>query len=140
MRIIFGLVLAAALTACQSPEQAPPREPLPAFDILPTDEDPIFNFDRNATGPLTMEELQINLPNQVEDHLSDAQEACFFDGVERLIVEAGDPEALDPASLPYLHSAKDWDKLTKRAHRAFLASAVINHALAECVYDESLRP
>ncbi|MFK8052834.1 MAG: hypothetical protein AB8F65_07645 [Woeseiaceae bacterium] len=95
-------------------------------------EPPMFLIDQDAVGPLTMNELQVDLPSSVERRLSKRKQACFMEQVEKLVAEAGDPETLDPEALSYLYPKEQWPSVSSQARRGLLAQAVMSHALNEC--------
>ena len=71
----------------------------------------MFQVDSGGSGPLTLEELQINLPDTVQWMLSEEELTCFYDEVERRAQEIGDPAELDPETQPYWNgevSAEEW--------------------------------
>lgn len=96
---------------------------------------PFFNADRNATGPLTLDELQINIPDEIDITLSDRKRACFFEAVGRRANEAGDPADLDPDDFPYWSGEVDqdeWSEHSKHMQRILLAQAIISWAMGDC--------
>lgn len=100
----------------------------------PAEEPPMFNIDPSAKGPLTMEELQLDLPSELESELSRSQQACFFKQVEEMVAEAGDPETLDPTSVTFLNGQSQWPQLAARAKRAILAQALTSEAIQICLF------
>lgn len=46
--------------------------------VKATGEPPFFKADRNANGPLTLAELQIHLPNEIDRSLNDSERSCFL--------------------------------------------------------------
>ena len=104
-------------------------------DDQASDEPPFFVADMNATGPLTLAELQIDIPDNVERWMTDKKKACFFDAVERRALEAGDPAEIDPDAFPYWGgevSRDEWSRLGRYMQRVLLAQAVISWAMMDC--------
>ncbi len=97
-----------------------------------SDEPPMFKVDRNGTGPLTMEELDIHLPRDMTRLMTDRMEACYFDMVEKLAAEAGDPETLDPSEFEFLEGVDNWHELTRFGRRLILAQAIGSWAMIYC--------
>ena len=131
MRAVFLLAALLAPAACGRPEQtaAPAAAPTQAASAEP----PMFRIDASAVGPLTMAELQIDLPEIIDARLNDSERACFFASVEQLIAAAGDPETLAPGDLDFFIPEEQWPDLTPRARRAILAQAILPHALERCL-------
>src|SRR6056297_396239 len=99
------------------------------------EEAPFFVVDRNATGPLTLAELQINIPQEISDELTEGRRSCFFDSVKRRALEAGDPASLDPDDFPYWNgelSEADWSRQSNRMKRVLLSQAIISWAMIDC--------
>jgi hypothetical protein len=126
---ILGVVLSLALvTACTDPGSAGPGDSV-------ADEPPFFVADRDATGPLTLAELQINIPDEIDKALNDSKRSCFFDAVERRANEAGDPAHLEPDAFPYWGGKidqDDWSQHSKYMQRVLLAQAIISWAMSDC--------
>lgn len=98
-------------------------------------ERPYFVTDADAHGPLTLAELMINIPNEVDRQLSDGQRSCFFDAVERRAGEAGDPATLDPDDFEYWGGkldADEWRQLSNAMKRTLLAQAIVSWAMIDC--------
>ena len=96
------------------------------------DEAPFFVADRNATGPLTLDELQIDIPDKVERWMTDSKKACFLEAVERRAIEAGDPANVDPDDFPYWGgkvSREDWSQ-----HSAYMQRVLLAQGTEECVH------
>lgn len=98
------------------------------------EERPLFVIDYNATGPLTMDELQINIPASLKEQLSDRKQSCWLREIEKMIEEAGDPATLDLDSIEYLRGtdAETWGGLQPHMKRALLAQAVTSKAITRC--------
>jgi hypothetical protein len=92
---------------------------------------------RNATGPLTDEEIQAAMVRmdqsyeQMERSLADEHRECVLARLERRAADAGDPEALDPETVEFLTS-DSWYLLDASAKRIFLAQALVSEALFSC--------
>jgi hypothetical protein len=100
-----------------------------------SDEPPFFVADRNATGPLSLDELQIDIPDKVERWMTDGKKACFLDAVERRASEAGDPADINPDDFPYWGgkvSREDWIEHSAYMQRVLLAQAVVSWAMMDC--------
>lgn len=99
------------------------------------EEAPFFVVDPQATGPLTLAELQISIPRDIDARMSGTQRACFFAAVQRRALEAGDPADIDPDDFPYWDNKVDresWRGLTNRMQRALVAQAIISWAMIDC--------
>lgn len=102
---------------------------------MSTEEAPFFVVDRNATGPLTLEELQINIPKKINAELTESRRSCFFDSVKKRAFETGDPAILDPDDLPYWNSKisrADWSQQSNKMKRVLLAQAITSWAMVDC--------
>ena len=132
-----SIIVAAVLSGCDTTQdqnrdgsevgQAPPQLNLP-------DEPPLFVIDRDATGPLTMAELQIHIPANLREQLSEKRQACWLSEIESMIAEAGDPAALDPGTIEYLGNTdpETWGSLQPHMKRALLAQAIASKAITRC--------
>ncbi|MGB5494742.1 MAG: hypothetical protein WBM97_09720 [Sedimenticolaceae bacterium] len=95
------------------------------------------HLPRNATGPLTNEEIQAAIVrmdqsyDQMEKSLTDGHRECVLATLERRAAGAGDPEHLDPATVEFLTS-DTWYLLDGSAKRIFLAQALLSEALFSC--------
>ncbi len=99
------------------------------------EEPPFFQAKRFGSGPLTLAELKIDIPDEIERDMSEAQKACFLEAVERRAEEAGDPADIDPDSLVYWDgnvSKEDWQKHDRYMQRILLAQGVISWAMIDC--------
>ena len=97
------------------------------------EEPPFFTADRNATGPLTLAELQIDIPDDVEKWMS--KKSCFMHAVERRAQEAGDPAAIDPDDFPYWGGNVDREtrsRHSKHIQRVLLAQGIVSWAMMDC--------
>ena len=88
-----------------------------------------FNFD--ATGPLTLAEIQANFLALMEEPLKGEQRECVLRVVEERARAAGDPETLDPTTVEFL-PAEQWNQLDRFGRRMILAQAIITGAFFVC--------
>lgn len=105
------------------------------FHVQSAKEAPFFVVDRYATGPLTLDELQINIPKKINAELTESKRACFFNAVKKRALEAGNPETLDPNDFPYWNgktSLSDWNQQSNYMKRVLLAQAIISWAMIDC--------
>ena len=128
MKILSMFLCVVFVTAC--------TDKLPVDASQSADDEPeLFKAGRYAAGPLTLGELQINIPDEVDKTLDDSRRTCFFDAVTRLANEAGDPADIEPDTLPYWRGEVDkneWGQLSKYMQRVLLAQAIISWAMIEC--------
>lgn len=104
-------------------------------DDSSAEEPPFFTADKDATGPLTMAELQIDIPNDVERWMSDDMKACFMNAVKHRAQEAGDPAGIDPDDFPYWGGNVDkekWSSHGQHMQRVLLAQAIVSWAMLDC--------
>ena len=94
------------------------------------------DLDDDATGPLTLIEVQTYFSDVMEESLTTEQKECVLSEVEKLARGAGDPETLDPASVEYL-SAETWHALDAFSKRMILAGAITTKALFDCAQQVS---
>ena len=128
LRTVSMLSCLVILTACSDTVSS-------GADDEASDEAPFFVADRNATGPLTLNELQIDIPDDVERWMTDSKKACFFDAVERRAIEAGDPADIDPDDFPYWGgevSRDDWSQHSSYMQRVLLAQGIVSWAMMDC--------
>ena len=126
--LLFQLLFMVMLVSCSGQESGESDNDL-------AEEAPFFVVDRDATGPLTLAELQINIPKEISDELTEDRRSCFFDSVKRRALEAGDPASLDPDDFPYWNgelSRADWSRQSNRMKRVLLAQAIISWAMIDC--------
>lgn len=100
--------------------------------VYASQEKPFFSVDQNGIGPLTMSELQINIPSAIDKYLSNEDRSCALKAIERLAMEAGDPETLNSSSVAYLPDQETWSQLTSSNKRIILAQAITSRAFAVC--------
>ena len=96
---------------------------------------PLFVVDRIASGPLTLAELQINIPKKIGWMLTDNNISCILKAAESRAREAGDPELLDPDAFPYWGGSvnrDEWSQHSTHMQRVLLAQAIISWAMIDC--------
>lgn len=105
-----------------------------AMQPEPSREPPMFRIDENATGPLTMDELQFNVPASMHGRMSAQTIQCWREAIEEQALEAGDPEQIDPTESEFVSAVKpdQWAALRPHMRRAILAQALMSSALREC--------
>lgn len=96
------------------------------------DEKPFYTVGKRTRGPLTLEELQINIPAELDSMLTTRKRNCFIEKIGELAEQAGDPETLDPADVAYLPTDGTWDELTFYGRRNLLAQAIVSRAIIFC--------
>ena len=125
MRILIFLSCLLLFAACAESDSG----------AAAAEDPPFFTADRDAVGPLTLAELQIDIPEEIDKGLSDSRRACFFDAVERRARAAGDPAELDPDNFPYWGGEldkEDWRRQSKYMQRMLLGQAIISWAMSDC--------
>lgn len=126
--LLIQLLSVVFLASCSDTESEELREES-------IEEAPFYVVDRNTIGPLTLLELQINIPKEIDADLTESKRSCFFDSVEKRAFEAGDPASLDPDDFPYWNgkvSRADWGEQSNYMKRVLLAQAIISWAMADC--------
>ena len=103
------------------------------FIFLVMDNQPVLQppFDVEASGPLTLQEIQARFIDDMDVPLTPERRQCVLDQVEQLAHRAGDPETLDPASVELLPAA-NWHQLDAFGKRLILAQAITTKALFVC--------
>lgn len=96
------------------------------------DEKPFFSIDEDAVGPLTLSELQINIPAELDSELTPQSRTCFLRQIGELAAAVGDPETLDPSEVAYLPTDGSWNDLTAFNKRVILAQAIVSRAITFC--------
>jgi len=124
--LIFGFV---EFSASGAPK---PKAGLPAGGAGVANEKPFYTVGKRTRGPLTMEELQINIPEHLAAMMTERRQACFLAMIGELAEEAGDPETLDPADVAFLPTDGTWDDLTFYGRRSLLAQAIVSRAITLC--------
>lgn len=128
MKTQMTLFLVLFLIGCSDTGSGGTEEPA-------TDEPPFFTADKHATGPLSLAELNIRLPDEIAKALSDSERSCFFEAVERRANEAGDPADLDPNAFPYWGgkvSRDEWGQHSNHMRRVLLAQGIVSWAMIDC--------
>jgi hypothetical protein len=102
--------------------------------VAHSNEPPMFRIDENATGPLTMDELQFTVPAEMKKLMSARTIDCWREAIEKQAQEAGDPAAIDPTESELLSvlEPEQWAALKPHMKRAILAQALMSSALREC--------
>ena len=90
-----------------------------------------LGLDVDASGPLTLDEVQTRFIDPMDEALSAEQKACVLGEVESRVQMAGDPETLDPANVELLPTGT-WNQLDSFAQRLILAQAITTKALFVC--------
>jgi hypothetical protein len=88
-----------------------------------------FVFD--ATGPLTLAEVQSNFFAFMDEPLEGETKECVFKEVEEQARAAGDPEMLNPATIEFL-PVDHWDRLDADGKRIILTQAITTKAFLAC--------
>ena len=103
------------------------------FIFLVMDNHPVLQppLDVDATGPLTLAEVQNLFIDRLGESVTADRMDCVLKEVEKLARDAGDPEMLDPASVEFL-SADTWSDLDAFGKRMILAQAITTSALFIC--------
>jgi len=81
----------------------------------------------NATGPLTLDEVQAAV-DRLGESVTGEQRECVLGEMEKRAQIAGDPETLDPAGMGLL-SAETWNTLDTFGKRIILAQVITTKAL-----------
>lgn len=102
------------------------------FIFLVMENQPVLQptFDVDATGPLTPGEIQAAI-DRLGDSLTVQNMECVRREMEEGADAAGDPEALDPASLEFLPT-ESWNVLDAFGKRIILAQAITTQAVFAC--------
>lgn len=123
-RTVALMLLALVLTACTPGDEATTGEPPPFFEA-----------DRFGSGPLTLEELNITLPDELEMLTTESQRDCFFGAVARRAEAAGDPADIDPDEHVYWGgnvSRDEWKQHSRHMQRVLLAQGIVSWAMIDC--------
>ena len=124
--LIFGFVQFSPAGAPVS--EAGPPEANAEFAA----EKPFYTVGKRTRGPLTMKELQINIPQHLAAMMTERRQKCFLEKIGELAKEAGDPETLNPADVAFLPTDGSWDDLTFFGRRSLLAQAIVSRAITLC--------
>ena len=103
------------------------------FIFLVIENRPVLQPDQDldASGPLTLDEVQLRFIDPMDDTLTSEQKTCVLGEVARRARMAGDPETLDPANVEFL-SAGSWSQLDSFGKRLILAQAITTKAFFVC--------
>lgn len=91
--------------------------------------DPPYIFGR--TGPLTLEEVRVNLVDRMDTELSEARRECVYREIQASAAAAGDPESLDPATVEAMPT-KSWSSLDADGKRLILSQVLTTNAFRAC--------
>ena len=125
IRLILTILMLAGCSAGSN-------DAITTRESMNADAPPFYRIDRNASGSLTMPELQVNIPQELDAEYTESMRTCFLATVEDLASSAGDPESLDPSSVTLLPTDGSWQELTKFHKRNLLAQAIISEAGVLC--------
>ena len=103
------------------------------FIFLVMEDRPVLQpyLDVDATGPLTLGEVQALFTDRLDESLTADRMECVLTEVAKLARDTGDPETLEPARVEFL-SADTWYGLDAFAKRMILAQAITTSALFTC--------
>ncbi|MBT8058242.1 MAG: hypothetical protein KJO33_01530 [Gammaproteobacteria bacterium] len=118
-------------------------EKMREFIFLVMENRPVLqpNLDLDATGPLTVDEIQAAMDRLDESYdslgksLAGEHRECVVEEVEKRARDAGDPDTLDPASVEFL-TPETWNALDSFGKRLILTQAITTKALFACVSPE----
>ena len=148
LRTVAGLIsISLCLVACENSamnsDSGPAGPDIGALDASPAQSDvitkeepPFFVVDADAKGPLTLEELNIHIPAEIDKDLSNRQRKCFLARVDELAQEAGEPSDIDPDDFRYWGgntSREDWVTLNREQQRTLLAQAIVTFGFQDCL-------
>jgi hypothetical protein len=89
------------------------------------------DFVLHAKGPLTLEEVQTNLMDQMDEPFHEIRRECVYREIKERAQAAGDPETLDPATIELLPS-EHWESVGAFGRRLVLAQAILTKAMFVC--------
>lgn len=115
------------------------KEKIREFIFLVLENRPVLqdHFDVDATGPLTLDEIQAAI-GRLGETLAEDQKECVLGEVEKGAPDAGDPETLDPENVEFL-TAETWNELDAFGKRLVLTMAITTKALFVCAQRETSR-
>ena len=88
-----------------------------------------FVFD--ASGPLTLHEIQSNYLVFMDEPLEGKRKECVFIEIQKGASAAGDPESLDPETVEFL-PVENWHRLGQDGRRIILTQAILTQAFFNC--------
>ena len=88
-----------------------------------------YIFD--ATGPLTLAEIESNFFSFMDEPIEDERRECVFREVEDRARAAGDPETLEPSTVEFLPT-DGWGRLDAAGKRLILTQAIVTKAFFVC--------
>ncbi|MEM8683369.1 MAG: hypothetical protein AAGF72_08070 [Pseudomonadota bacterium] len=133
-------ILVAVLSGCGSAERA---DALPSGNDAETPVDvssggdsqpPVFTVEPGATGPLTLEALNVDY-DALTFPPSAAERECIDAKIESRLTEIGDPASFDPETSGLFAtqtSRKNWQTSDDHVRRILIAQAVVHRSLNDC--------
>jgi hypothetical protein len=121
-------LLVICLTACDARERA--SAPSPAADS----QDPVYTVDPAATGPITLEELELDY-DALSYPPSRAERDCIEARIDARLKEIGDLASFDPEDSGLFAartSFESWKTFDARMKRILIAQAVVQRSLTDC--------
>lgn len=108
------------------------REKMREFIFLVMENRPVLQpyLDVDATGPLTLDEIQGAL-DRLGEALAEGQRECVLEEAKKRAHDAGDPARLNPEDLKFL-TAETWNELDPFGKRLILTGAITTKALFVC--------
>ena len=88
-------------------------------------------FILDASGPLTLDEIQANFLSFMDEPLNEEERECVYREIEDRARVAGDPETLEPATVELLPTG-EWDRLDPSGKRLILTQAITTKAFFVC--------
>jgi hypothetical protein len=86
----------------------------------------------DASGPLTVEEIEANLLWNLDLENTGLEQECMRREIARLAETAGDPETLDPSTVELL-SDDTWQGLDPFTRRLMLGTVIVTEATNACL-------
>lgn len=93
-------------------------------------------LDLDATGPLTLDEIQAAL-DRLGETLAGDQRKCVLEEAKKRAQDAGDPATLNPEDVEFL-TAETWNVLDAFGKRLTLTAAITTKALFDCAQRRSV--
>jgi hypothetical protein len=88
-------------------------------------------FVLQATGPLTLAEVEASFLAFMDEPLAGERKQCVFREAAERARAAGDPQALDPATVELLR-VDGWHRLDPSGKRLILTKAIVTKAFLVC--------